>query len=267
MNPEDYFLDLDSSALGWVGPLPQASWRAHVLDALTKIEINPVGLLLLREFQRYRLWIRVRPDPWPSARADGSPICNADSFGIEQISQGRHYGAVVRASLERFAEGTVCAKIAARDGSAVAEPHQNLFHELVHALRASTDTQIIKRVEGGLEKFTWAEEFIAVMVTNIYASAGGKRVLRRNWKGHHKLGERFDDSFEYFRLGAMTYPIVTELYANNKTFCLLLANVKARFNPIRAFVEDPERARRYAEGDVAKLRDGTLTPAQLMHNP
>jgi hypothetical protein len=271
MNPEDYFLHLEAKDLDpWAGmPLPVTAeqWTNDVLNALTRIEMNPVGRLLLREFQRYRLWIRIKPNWWPSPDAAKRPFCNADTQGLEQVTAGRRFGALVRVSLERFADGTACAKRSAKQGDAVALPHETLFHELVHALRASTEVQIVKRLGGGLESFVWAEEFIAVMVTNIYASCGGKRVLRRDWKGHHRLGEAFDDSFEYFRLGSMTYPIVAEFYATNKIFCLLLANVNARFNPIRAFVESPERARRIAEGATAKRRDGTLTPAQLMHPP
>lgn len=268
MNPEDYFLDLDSSQVpgAWAAPLIKMNWSGQILDALTRIELNPVGVLLLREFQRYRLWVKIRPYLFDDA-SKSKLYCNAASFGNVTVKQSRRYGTVVDASLERFADGTSCAKRSAKQGGAVAEAHERLFHELVHALRYVTETSVYKQLDGGLKGFESVEEFIAVMVTNIYASAGGKSVLRKDWKGHHRLGERFDDSFEYFRLGSMTYPIVADLYAANQTFCLLLANIKARFNPIRAFVEDSARARRYAEGDIAKLRDGTLTPAQLMRDP
>ena len=268
MSPEDYFLALDSSDLGgggWLGPTITTGWRTFILDALTKIELNPVGLLLLREFQRYRVWVKIRPYTFEDV-TDEKLYCAAESGGNVEIEQDRRYGAFVRASLERFSHGTLCARRSAKQGGAVAEPHERLFHELVHALRNITETTSYKHLRGGLKGYEEVEEFIAVLVTNIYASAGGKKVLRADWKGHRRLGGAFDSSLEYFRQGSMTYPIVADFYAANKAFCLLLANIKAPFNPIRAFVENTEEARRYSEGATAKHRDGNLPASQLMYD-
>ncbi len=269
MNPEDYFLELDSSDLGggWGGPLMKISWNADIRNALTKIEANSVGLLLLREFQRYKLWVRIKPYSFPDA-SDEKRYCNAETEPhFAATTPIRTDGAIVKASLERFADGSVCAKRAAKQGGAVAEPHEQLFHELVHAFRWSTGTAGIKRLGGGLKGYKGVEEFIAIMVTNIYASAGGKDVLRADWRSARQLGGAFDGSLEYFRQSSMTYPIVADFYAANKVFCLLLANIKVPFNPIRAFVKDAEKARRYAEGATAKHRDQNLPTSKLIYDP
>ena len=265
MKPEAYFIALDPSDFGPLGQSMSMGWSIFILNALTKIEINPVGLLLLREFQRYRVWVKIRPYTFEDV-TNVKLYCNAESGGNVEIEENRRYGAFVRASLERFSHGTVCARRSAKQGGAVRQPHERLFHELVHALRNITEKTSYKHLRGGLKGYEEVEEFIAVLVTNIYASAGGKKVLRADWKGHRRLDCAFDGSLEYFRQGSMTYPIVADFYAANKAFCLLLANIKARFNPIRAFVENTEQARRYSEGDTAKHRDRNLPASQLMYD-
>jgi hypothetical protein len=80
MNPEDYFLELYSSGLpgGWSAPLMGMSWNADVRNALTKIEANPVGLQLLREFQRCRHWVRIKPYLFPDVSGEAR-YCNAET--------------------------------------------------------------------------------------------------------------------------------------------------------------------------------------------
>src|SRR5262249_53425930 len=145
-----------------------------------------------------------------------------------------------------------------RQGGATSEPHETLFHELVHALRQVWRTRWTDATFGGLTDQTDVEEFIAVLVTNIYASANGKKILRAAHVSHKPLDTSFADSFGVFQLSRMTVPLVEYFCTANKGFCDDLAKVDACFNPIRAFKQDPEKARRYAHNARARSRDGPV---------
>jgi len=125
----------------------------------------------------------------------------------------------------------------------------------VHAYRHVSESPVKLRLGGGLKGHTDFEEFIAVLVTNIYASCNGKKVLRRDHRQHKVLPDRFEDSFRFFELSRMAYPLVDEFCRTNPEFCLLLSTVKTPFNPIRAYYEDTNRARRFSDGARAAQRD------------
>jgi hypothetical protein len=166
-------------------------------------------------------------------------------------------GAIVRISPERWAEGAACAVRDKARGAVVAEAHEILFHELVHAFRYVSKAHADRPVPlaGGLVRHSNPEEFIAVLVANIYASANGKRALRGAHHGHPALPSHLDSSFEFFRIGTQAFPVIEAFASSNKGFCRALAAVKAPFNPIRALFEDRERARRLSAGGMARGRD------------
>jgi hypothetical protein len=254
---EKYFMELRPGALAdpWAGPPVTAEqWSADIRRLLEKIETTKVGRILLESIQRYRRWVLIQPFWWVNFKAKNP--CNSSATLVYVKAQGRWIYSVVKISPERYAAGSACAVHAMRSGGAIAEPHEILFHELVHAYRHVAESPVKLSLGGGLKGHTDFEEFIAVLVTNIYASANGKKVLRRDHRGHKALQDRFEDSFRFFELSRMAYPLVDEFCRTNSVFCLLLSTVKAPFNPIRAYYEDTNRARRHSDSARAARRDG-----------
>jgi hypothetical protein len=143
---------------------------------------------------------------------------------------------------------------------AVGEVHEVMFHELVHVLRTVSRSDIGSApssisLGGGLRDHSNIEEFLAVLVTNIYASANGKRRLRANHRTHDVLSSHLDGSFEFFSLSEAVFRLVEGFCWGQKEFTQALARIKAPFNPIRAYYHDPARARGLSEGATARSRD------------
>jgi hypothetical protein len=264
---ERYFIELDDRLLenppknlppDKLSSTPER-WAADVRAQLAIVATKPVGHLLLKSIWWNQTWVRIQPySPYDSA-------CGASARWDDTgpMFFFRRYGSLVSFSPEKFAV-TACA--AKRTGAAAPELHETLFHELVHAFRqvshwrraGITDLQRIKHdapLIGGLRKHDNLEEFIAVLVTNIYRSANGKRVLRAS---HHGFGAMDDDlagSFAFYQAGAQVFPLIDEFCTNNKGFTRMLAKVDAPFNPIRAYYRDPDRARRLSKSRQAGMRD------------
>jgi hypothetical protein len=194
--------------------------------------------------------------------------CNADTnLAPTTISGGRAFGSVLRISPERYADGTACTKRRKSKGGAVTEDHETLFHELVHALRQVTRTGGKKApLNGGLRDHDNFEEFIAVLVTNIYASANGKTGLRGGHRGYRPLPGALEDSFGFFEISTLSFPLIEHFCDVNESFCKPLSEVEATFNPIAAFYQDAAKARRLSEGAKAKERDAHGDALRLLEN-
>ena len=251
---DKYLLELDPAVLMTMADPPPTPDRCRdeIRHNLEIIEGKPVGLILLQMIAAWGRWVRVTPfRPTEPALAHS---CNAFTGATQQKSSatGNTLYAIVQASLDRFAPGTSCGKRRRRGG--VGEAHEVLFHELVHAFRALTRTETHLPLDGGLKDFEDSEEFYAILVENIYASANGKTKLRAA-SIRHTLGHHLDGSFEFYRMGRQVYPLIKDFWESNFDLCLNLADVKARFNPIRAYQEDADKCRRISEGATAAYRD------------
>lgn len=253
-------------------PVTSEHWKQQVEHLLFRIASNNVGLLLFRHIRRSAKWVRIEPF-WSKDFADFGARCNASAIEsrFEEADDGHSSGkrwfySRVLFSPDRFSRESPCAEKRKQEGGAVADPHETLFHELVHALRQVWRTRWTGvKLGGGLADHTDVEEFIAVLVTNIYASCNGKKILRAGHRGHRPLGGAFVDSFGWFQLGGMTASLVDYFCQHNKEFCDELAKFDAPHNPIRAFKQDPDKARRYANSDKAKLRDGDVARHPLLY--
>ena len=140
-------------------------------------------------------------------------------------------------------------------------PHELLFHELVHALRdASGFGQALGALRGGLRWYDNLEEFIAVVVTNIYMTdPSNKRAdhvgVRRDHHHFNKLGTGLADSLDFFKTSRDTFGRIDQFCTDNPWFTQKLAETKATFNPIAAYYHDKDTARRNSQSATAILRD------------
>jgi hypothetical protein len=255
-------------------PVTSEQWKQQVGPLLFKIGINDIGLLLFRHIKQSGKWVRIEPY-WSKDDPAFSAKCNASAISIRSVvaddwypsnKNQRWYYSQILFSPDRFGRESPCAEKRRKEGGAVSDPHETLFHELVHALRQVWDTRWTGvKLGGGLADHTDVEEFIAVLVTNIYASCGGKKVLRAGHRGHKPMDKAFVDSFGWFQLGGMTASLVDYFCKHNKAFCDELARIDAPHNPIRAFKQDPDKARRYSNSAKAKSRDGDVARHPLLY--
>ena len=148
---------------------------------------------------------------------------------------------------------------AARGGAcftkgASALPHEKLFHELVHSLRRVSGHLHWWPLQKRLLTYTDTEEFLAILVTNIFISDitnPYKSRLRRNHATHDTLDRELSDSFRFFSLGTKAFNIIAIFCDENRGFTQMLAHVSAPFNPIAAMYKNRRKAFEIAaQGDA-----------------
>ena len=241
-------------------PTTPKAWKEEVRETIRALELNEVGLLLLRSIQRSGGWVIVRPYWWIADNAVGSPGAHgAQALPIRRTNGHRLYLSMVKFSASLYGRRTPCEVRARKQGETLKEPHEVLFHELVHALRMVNGTRLPEGGEslgGGMSAHNSVEKFIAVLVTNIYASRGRKTTFRG---GHFArspdLPDELEGSFNFFKIGSKAFPLVRDFCEADKFFCEKLSKIGAPFNPIKAFFDDPNKARSLSESARAKDRD------------
>ena len=242
-------------------------WRASVERALHTIEGTDAGLAL---FSRIRVGpaITIRPhplnvfgDPHAACRAHGGPakeVLSAERVKLRMRKDGFNsdettgvkaitMGAVVAIEPENLEKGSHCYKeirklSAGHDfGSA---PDEVLFHELIHAQRGAARIHDPHRLGSALSRYTNMEEFLAVVITNVYISNKGGG-LRAGHNGHELLEKGLADSVRFYKSSPEVLQIITRFSNDDQFFYLLLSGVKTKFNPFWAH--------RYKRSEVDKL--------------
>ena len=119
--------------------------------------------------------------------------CNAEEDGVTRGAQQ---------SVVLFTPATGASGCS--DGKAETLPHEVLVHELVHALRRVSGHLHPHKVINKLQPYTTTEEFLAILVTNIFISDvtnHHKTSLRADHQGHATLDPELTDWFRFFSLG------------------------------------------------------------------
>lgn len=256
-------LELDPFDLANSSAKPPTSpqvWKEEVRDAIRTLELNEVGLVLLRSIKNSGRWVIVRPYWWISNELFDPPRARgADANPVIRMNGPRFYYSLVRFSASLYGRRTPCEVCRKKQGETLKEPHEVLFHELVHALRMVNQTRLPEggeRLRGGLSAHNSVEEFIAVLVTNIYASRNRKTTFRGgHFVGSPDLPDELEGSFNFFKIGSKAFQLIRDFCEADKFFCEKLSKVEAPFNPVKAFFDDRDRARRLSESARAKERD------------
>jgi hypothetical protein len=139
-------------------------------------------------------------------------------------------------------------------------PQEVLFHELVHALRdASGFGKALAPLGGGLKGYEDAEEFISVVVTNIYmtdpSNKRADRVGLRRDHGFGKLGPELSDSLAFYQSSWGTFDLIEQFCQDHSWFTERLAEIKATFNPIAAYYHEKAEARSRSKSLAGIVRD------------
>jgi hypothetical protein len=142
--------------------------------------------------------------------------------------------------------------------------HEVLFHELVHSLRRMSGKMRGWDLMGtSLANQGNVEEFIAVLVTNVFISDvtnSFKSGLRHGWMGHSPLESNLATSYRFFGFGTKAYNLVATLCDDNRGFTKLLSKVRAKFNPIAAYYQNPRKAFEIAANGDAEMAFQHITP-------
>ena len=111
------------------------------------------------------------------------------------------------------------------------QPDEVLLHELVHALRYTAGLNNDKRKVPFQKKYDNFEEWIAILITNIYHSECGRKYRRSN---HHSFWFKSADNDTFLDEG-MNRMHVRQFRRQQPLLFNDLNNVKALFNPLQGF--------------------------------
>lgn len=232
-----YKIRVDGSSLA--KPADRVRYERQVKEHLGWVHATKTGRVLLDSIRYHKLDVLVRP----YAGSD----CNAVG-GWEPAGAGRR--GVVWYSPGVFGHGGACTA-ARREGGRGALGDEILFHELFHAFRGVSGKFRKSAVNWQLSHYTDSEEFLAVMVANIYisdASNRNKSGLRSSHANFRPLGAGFTKGWEFFSRGNEVYGLVKKLYDENYGLFVRMANVPdTEFNPLGDFLSDRQRAEKASQ--------------------
>lgn len=247
-----------------------------VRSVILKINRSKVGNALLRSIRWHGKGVRISPtsDLTHSVEIPGElkdftwnknlrAVSNmpgiqflANLTGIQLLP----IRAVVKFIPQFCAAGPACVKDFMTHNDFRPTPESVLFHELVHALRdvSGKARGHLPRLGSGFNRGgAEGEEFIAVLVTNIFESEVGGQ-LRTSYPAFRSLDSSLEGSFEYFRISKKAFSVIDTFCRENRGFTLALAKIDVRFNPIAAYYKDPEKAKAMSNSDIAARRDSAL---------
>jgi hypothetical protein len=244
--------------LEWSGD----DYETGTLNALIKIDSTDVGRILLESIAYH---IRQHPGNLLNGILEVRPYaegdCNGSTAPEITTKAGRMIKPVVHFWPKAYSQGGACSKYLDdhKDETGGILPDETLFHEFVHAFRMASGAATVAPItKGGLSNYQDEEEFIAVLVTNIYLTDPSNKShsrLRRDHVSFKILESDLDQSFTFFRSSVSTYRLVEKFCGENPAFTKNVAEVKASFNPIAAFYQDPMQAWIYANSEASESRD------------
>jgi hypothetical protein len=241
-------------------------WGSLVQLQLAFIRSSDSGRLLLNAIRRdgQGRWVRIVPWAFfknvPNYQWDHA--CRAGTKAENITANGHTIAARLQYSPHLFFQGSFCQQTQYHDQTTDrgAAAHEILFHELVHAYRFVSGKHPARNTKatGGLRNYDDAEEFYAVLITNIFISDPStliKSGLRRDHQNHTPLEDNLAKSFAFFSSGAQAFTLIDRFCRDHKQFATELAAIRAPFNPLHAYYCDPVRARMLSNNRMAKTRD------------
>jgi hypothetical protein len=260
--PEEFLIDVRKPADPWNSHVHPATWERMVLDSLRTIAGSEAGQALLGVIKKARFWIAIEPTIWGECNAHG-----AARISVEGL---RQFGGAVKFDPESYLAGSSCYIQKRRDQEKYGfQPDQILFHELIHALRGGARKRLNdpngKGLGGGLKRYGTEEEFIAVLLTNIYTADLTNRTnnLRRDWVGGKRLEHALSTSVGFFQSSTKALALLERFQTDHPELFQAMANVEAPFNPLEAMIKHPQEVRKASQSALAKQRDVSIPKQPL----
>jgi len=257
---EGYYLDIKTPDL-WANNTASAdpeAWQRSLITQLQVLSRSAAGAALLRSLKRMAQWI----DVYPLQKVE----CNAHGgFPGTRVINGRWYQGQLQYNADVYMSGSPCYK--RRHRSFGKEPDQVLFHELIHAHRAASWLlPHHEKLIAGLSGYQDEEEFLAVVLTNIYISETKGKGMRADYISYGELKGPLSSSIGFFASSPQVLRILTDFARDQEFLFNELAKVKASFNPLAAMKEHPDAVRKASYSKDSLQRERTapkLAAAQL----
>jgi hypothetical protein len=113
------------------------------------------------------------------------------------------------------------------------------------------------------------EEFIAIMVTNVFISDVTNKFktgLRDDWSSHSPLDPKLAESYRFFSLGTKAFNLIATFCDDNPGFTKILSKVRAHFNPIAAYYQNRRKAFEMAAQGDSEHAFQNMTPLDYVEN-
>ena len=247
---ERYYLDIKTPDI-WGTNTPFADperWKRSVIAQLNVISRSAAGSALFGSMKRMAQWI----DVYPLREIE----CNAHGgFPGTRVVNGRWYQGRLQYNPDVYMSGSTCYK--RRHRSFGKEPDQVLFHELIHAHRAASWLlPHHDKLIAGLSGYKDEEEFLAVVLTNIYISETKGKGMRADYISYGELKGPLGSSIGFFASSPSVLRILTDFQREQGFLFDELAKVKAPFNPLAAMKEHPHEVRKasYSKESIQRER-------------
>lgn len=242
---EQFHVIIDKPADPWGTTVNVDQWFKSTEDNLRKVGNVKTGKMLLQAILDSGFSIIMQPLLWEE--------CNAHGAGAQGFTNQAVKG-VVKFDATVFEKGSHCFKTRlAEKYNRGGKADEVLFHEMVHALRGGmqlTGAKIVidrEPVSGGLWRYSTGEEFIAVVLTNIYISDEtnkGSSGLRGGHRGKMPLEKYFAHSLCFFASSTQILPQLEKFRSEHTKLFDNIAKVNAPFNPIKMLAENPKAVER-----------------------
>jgi hypothetical protein len=224
------------------GPIFDVVIKPHLIDSFWEKEIekwkklSKTGPESLREYYKEKVKecekkaLEEEPNASASRAGRGG---QPDRLGRE----GRRQKALVRFTPANWTYNPINADlgIGISFSGPGSEPDEVLLHELIHAFRYASGRvpEPNKQRKVPFQKqYDNIEEFIAILITNIYRSERGRKHLR---SGHDKYFWWRDTDNDAFLAEGINRMHVRKLRTQHPRLFNALNDVKAAFNPLREF--------------------------------
>ena len=204
-----YGVKIDGSSLD-VG---QWAYETEVALLLEVMSHNTVGAALLWGLSTHGLSVMITPYV--------HLVCNAGAGGLPT-------GAYVQFTPSIFSTSSPLGCNHAN--SAGADPGEILFHELVHALRNTARKWRQGSIGGIAPSYENDEEFIALMLTNIYISER-HRPLRRDIRGFVPLAQTSESTVK----SAAKITLIEVVKRDHPEMFRRITRSSAKYNPLKLY--------------------------------
>ena len=252
---------ININPVGLVGP-GALTYTRKVNEHLSWIYRTKTGRILLTCIRFHGRSVEIRPF--------SNPTCN--SSGGFETPPGQPMRGFVAYSPDTFSLHGACpaTKTALNRGLFWDEI---LFHELVHVFRGVSGKWNKVALSGAMKNYDDTEEFLAVMITNIYISDRTNKIktgLRADHHGFNPLQADFGSPFGLFASSSQVLPLVKKFVSDNHGLAIMLAHVNAPFNPVADYVASPDRAaeasKKALPRDLAAItREAARWAARFLH--
>ncbi|MFN8178026.1 MAG: M91 family zinc metallopeptidase [bacterium] len=238
MDPATYGITITPTGLAGAA---STKYTTQVREHLQWIEGTKMGMNLLRSIRFHATPVVIEPYTGADCNASGG------SRTVGGVRNGH-----VSYSPDTFSLHGACPVNRTKPNRGMLWD-EILFHELVHVLRAVSGVFAKKPLQPGLYRYTNTEEFFAVVITNVYVSDPTNRIktgLRGEHRGFRGLDPAYGEPFAFFGASTQVFDLVKQFVGENHGFSTMVANTKAKFNPIADYYASPDRCAQASKNAV-----------------